>query len=149
MYSLFVFSTPQNSLGECKYFSHDVLLPPNVTNGVMVRCKGSVSPTSKTRKSVYTNVHAFIRAKPAVQERLERFRDSYKQRPLSVLMVGIDSISRLNLIRAMPHTAQHLYDTGWFELKGYNKVSSTKGSSTSDYLIHCSTRRSMTIRSRT
>ncbi|XP_021696525.1 uncharacterized protein LOC5564096 isoform X2 [Aedes aegypti] len=110
------------NLGECKYFSHDVLLPPNVTNGVMVRCKGSVSPTSKTRKSVYTNVHAFIRAKPAVQERLERFRDSYKQRPLSVLMVGIDSISRLNLIRAMPHTAQHLYDTGWFELKGYNKI---------------------------
>ncbi|KXJ82091.1 hypothetical protein RP20_CCG015692 [Aedes albopictus] len=110
------------NLSECKYFSHDVQLPPNVTNGVMVRCKGSVSATSKTRKSVYTNVHAFVRAKPAVRERLDRYRDSYKQRPLSVLMVGIDSISRLNLIRAMPHTAQHLYDTGWFELKGYNKI---------------------------
>lgn len=88
----------------------------------MVRCKGSVSEKAKTRKSVYTNVLAFIRKKPAVQERLDRFRQSYKQRPLSVLMIGIDSISRLNLIRAMPHTAQHLYDTGWFELKGYNKV---------------------------
>ncbi|XP_062540415.1 uncharacterized protein LOC134208663 isoform X2 [Armigeres subalbatus] len=110
------------NLSECKYFSTDTLLPPNVTNGVMVRCKGSVSDNSKTRKSVYTNVHAFIRAKPAVRERLDRYRDSYKQRPLSVLMIGIDSISRLNLIRAMPHTAQHLYDTGWFELKGYNKI---------------------------
>lgn len=39
-------------------------------------------------------------------------------------MIGIDSISRLNLIRSMPHTAQTLYNTGWFELKGYNKVSS-------------------------
>lgn len=38
-------------------------------------------------------------------------------------MIGIDSISRLNLIRSMPHTAQTLYNTGWFELKGYNKVS--------------------------
>uniref|UniRef100_A0A8D8D653 (northern house mosquito) hypothetical protein n=1 Tax=Culex pipiens TaxID=7175 RepID=A0A8D8D653_CULPI len=110
------------NLSECKYFSHDVQLPPNVTNGIMVRCKGSVSEKAKTRKSVYTNVHAFIRKKPAVQERLDRFRQSYKQRPLSVLMIGIDSISRLNLIRAMPHTAQHLYDTGWFELKGYNKI---------------------------
>lgn len=110
------------NLSECKYFSDDVQLPSNVTNGVMVRCKGSVSATSKTRKSVYTHVHAIVRAKPAVRERLDRYRDSYKQRPLSVLMVGIDSISRLNLIRAMPHTAQHLYDTGWFELKGYNKI---------------------------
>lgn len=37
-------------------------------------------------------------------------------------MLGIDSISRLNLLRAMPATAQHLYDTGWFEMKGYNKM---------------------------
>lgn len=110
------------NLSECKYFSHDVQLPPNVTNGVMVRCKGSVAEKTKTRKSVYTNVHAFVRKKPAVQARLDQFRQSYKQRPLSVLMVGIDSISRLNLIRAMPHTAQHLYDTGWFEMKGYNKI---------------------------
>lgn len=53
----------------------------------------------------------------------ENFKNLYpEQRPLSVLMLGIDSISRLNLIRAMPHTAQHLFDTGWMELKGYNKV---------------------------
>ncbi|XP_055538592.1 uncharacterized protein LOC129726053 isoform X1 [Wyeomyia smithii] len=109
-------------LSECKYFSEDVQLPPNVTDGVLVRCKGSISRNSKTRKAVYTNAHAFIRAKPVVRQRLDRYRQSYQQRPLSVLMVGIDSISRLNLIRAMPHTAQHLYDTGWYELKGYNKI---------------------------
>ncbi|XP_058462959.1 uncharacterized protein LOC131437554 isoform X2 [Malaya genurostris] len=110
------------TLSKCTYFTHDVLLPPNVTSGVMVRCKGSVSATSKTRKAVYTNTHAFIRTKPSVQQRLKRFRRNFNQRPLSVLLVGIDSISRLNLIRAMPLTAQHLYDTGWFELKGYNKI---------------------------
>ncbi|XP_055630168.1 uncharacterized protein LOC129770974 isoform X2 [Toxorhynchites rutilus septentrionalis] len=111
------------NLDECKFFSHDIHLPASVTSGVLVRCKGSVSANSKTRKSVYTNVHAFIRTKASVRERLDRFRQqSNLPRPLSVLMVGIDSISRLNLIRAMPHTAQHLYDTGWFELKGYNKI---------------------------
>lgn len=45
-----------------------------------------------------------------------------KPRPLSVLMLSIDSISRLNLIRALPKTAQHLYNNEWFELQGYNKV---------------------------
>lgn len=65
-----------------------------------------------------------MRRKLQVQKTFDTFRTLYpKDRPLSVLMIGIDSISRLNLIRAMPNTAQYLYDTGWFELKGYNKVS--------------------------
>lgn len=37
-------------------------------------------------------------------------------------MIGIDSISRLNLIRAMPETYEHLESSGWFELRGYNKM---------------------------
>lgn len=37
-------------------------------------------------------------------------------------MMGIDSLSRLNLIRAMPRTTQTFFDGGWFELRGYNKV---------------------------
>lgn len=58
-----------------------------------------------------------------MQSIFENYKSLYPhQRPLSVLMLGIDSVSRLNLIRAMPHTAQHLFDTGWMELKGYNKV---------------------------
>lgn len=40
----------------------------------------------------------------------------------SVLMLGIDSISRVNLVRAMPKTAQYLYDNEWFEMSGFNKV---------------------------
>lgn len=63
-----------------------------------------------------------------MQKVLDSFKTLYPDnRPLSVLMLGIDSISRLNLIRAMPNVAQHLYDTGWFELKGYNKVRVARG----------------------
>lgn len=82
----------------------------------MVRCKSG-------SKATYTNAHAIIRDRPELRVKLNEFAEKDEQRPLSVLMMSIDSISRLNLIRAMPKTAQHLYDTGWFELQGYNKVS--------------------------
>lgn len=68
-----------------------------------------------------------VRRKPEVVMRFkERDKVENKTKPLSVLLIGIDSISRLNLIRAMPNTAQHLYNTGWMELKGYNKVNYLK-----------------------
>lgn len=108
-------------VGECVTFNESFLLPPTVRNGILVRCKAGVSESSKSKKAIYTNVHALVRPSPAVRERMDKFNGRTEKRPLSVLMIGIDSISRLNLIRAMPHTAQHLYDTGWFELKGYNK----------------------------
>lgn len=57
------------------------------------------------------------------QQRTTNTAEDTLERPLSVLMLSIDSISRLNLLRAMPKTAQHMYDHGWYELQGYNKVS--------------------------
>lgn len=83
-----------------------------------------------------------MRERPELRKRLNEFREqsimqpnqvdldtseeelvgTEKPRPLSVLMLSIDSISRLNLIRALPKTAQHLYNNEWFELQGYNKV---------------------------
>lgn len=82
----------------------------------MVRCKSG-------GKATYTNSHAIVRDRPELRAKLNQFAEKDVKRPLSVLMMSIDSISRLNLIRAMPKTAQHMYDSGWFELQGYNKVS--------------------------
>lgn len=81
----------------------------------MVRCKSA-------GKATYTNTHAIVRDRPDLRATLDQYESESEKRPLSVLMLSIDSISRLNLIRAMPMTAQHVYDTGWFELQGYNKV---------------------------
>jgi hypothetical protein len=73
-------------------------------------------------KTIYYNAHAIVRRKMQMQKTFDNFNRRYpNERPLSVLMLGIDSISRLNLIRAMPKTALHLYNNEWFELKGYNK----------------------------
>lgn len=106
-------------LGDCVTFSRTIELPMHVEY-ILVKCKGT------NGKSVYNNAHAIIRERSDVRQRLdEATLANNRTRPLSVLMLSIDSISRLNLIRAMPRTAQHLYDKGWFELQGYNKVSAS------------------------
>lgn len=45
-----------------------------------------------------------------------------QEEDLSLLIIGIDSISRLNMIRSLPKTRKFLQETGWFELEGFNKV---------------------------
>lgn len=103
-------------LGDCITFTKTIELPMNIEY-ILVKCKGT------TGKSVYNNAHAIIRERNEVRQRLdEATLANNRTRPLSVLMLSIDSISRLNFIRSMPRTAQHIYDNGWFELQGYNKV---------------------------
>ncbi|XP_055687131.1 uncharacterized protein LOC129792266 isoform X2 [Lutzomyia longipalpis] len=103
-------------LSNCTHFQYAVSLPQD-SEFIYVNC------SSKSGKEKYRNVHYVMREKKIINDRFERFKVKFtKKRPLSVLMMGIDSISRLNLIRAMPNTAQHIYNSGWFELKGYNKI---------------------------
>ncbi|XP_044754434.1 uncharacterized protein LOC123313560 isoform X2 [Coccinella septempunctata] len=80
-----------------------------------------VSCHSKKHKKVYENVHEVIRAK---DEHIASKLPQNSDRVPSVLFVGIDSISRLNLIRAMPKTYEFLSNDSetWFPLLGYNKV---------------------------
>lgn len=102
-------------LSTCKKFSSSIVLPATI-EFIFVKCESM-------GKTVYKNTHAVIRERSNIRQRLTEFKEKTKNnRPLSVLMLSIDSVSRLNLIRAMPKTAQHLYDSGWFELQGYNKV---------------------------
>lgn len=63
-----------------------------------------------------------MRERPDIRKRLKNSKESDITRPLSVLMLSIDSVSRLNLIRTMPNTAGYLKENQWFELQGYNKV---------------------------
>ncbi|XP_017476839.1 PREDICTED: uncharacterized protein LOC108366872 isoform X2 [Rhagoletis zephyria] len=105
-------------LGKCVPFKDSVSLSAKIEN-ILVQCDSN-------KRNVYKNGHPLISEKPDVLERLKTWREKDDERggtkPPSVLMIGIDSISRVNLIRAMPKTAQHLYDNDWFELSGYNKI---------------------------
>ncbi|KAH8303811.1 hypothetical protein KR018_008186 [Drosophila ironensis] len=40
----------------------------------------------------------------------------------SVIIMGLDSTSRMNFRRTMPKVLKHVSQEGWFEMEGYNKV---------------------------
>lgn len=69
---------------------------------------------------VYLDAFAMMPEKEDVRKRIEARK--IEDTPIKILMLGIDSISRLNLIRAMPSTRGFLQANGWYELAGYNKV---------------------------
>ncbi|XP_032290855.1 uncharacterized protein [Drosophila virilis] len=102
-------------LTPCHTFSSRAQLS-NTTDSIIVSCKTDT-------KQIYINGHPTVAERVAVRERLEHWTHKDRGRRVpSVLMIGIDSISRVHLIRAMPKTAQYLYDEDWFELAGYNKM---------------------------
>lgn len=95
-------------------------LDPSIDN-ILVKCRSG-------NKQVYVNGHAMMPERREIRERLNMWRkydqdSKAEDKPPSVLMIGIDSISRVNLIRAMPKTARYLYENEWYEMSGFNKVS--------------------------
>lgn len=110
---------PDRTIEYSKYtpFNDSVSLPCDT---IVVNCYTK----DKKREKVYENVHAVIRIIPKAQEKIDNFKKNFENvtEPISVLFIGIDSISRLNLIRTMPKTYVHLENSGWHTLLGYNKM---------------------------
>lgn len=125
IFRFFVFDRVQ----QCENFTGQVTLPQAV-EVVYVSCKAKTKPKvkAKTKKAststVYENVHAILNPEK-VRDRVDRADNqtgSVASRKLSVLVLGIDSVSRLNFYRTMPKTEKYLHETGWIGLKGYNKI---------------------------
>ncbi|KAK9886042.1 hypothetical protein WA026_014827 [Henosepilachna vigintioctopunctata] len=99
-------------LGQCTPFRNSVIL---LEGTVKVSCK------TNDKKTIYQNVHEVILVKKSwiKSENLLNSKDAP-----SILFIGIDSISRLNLIRTMPNTYEFLTNRSdvWFPLYGYNKI---------------------------
>lgn len=98
------------------------LLPKEVelksdTEFVFVKCFNSVF------KNIYSNLHGLIPYKPKVYNRTKTW-DLNKRRPPSILILGIDTMSRLNFFRAMKQSSKTIinFPNKWFSLEGYNKV---------------------------
>ncbi|XP_026469786.1 uncharacterized protein LOC113373714 isoform X2 [Ctenocephalides felis] len=105
---------------KCHPINEETMLS-NTTEFILVSCQNSAKGLRKG-KVWYKNGHALIPDKESVQRRLAETRSAQINPPISVLLISIDSISRLNLMRSMPKTARHLHDNGWIELRGYNKI---------------------------
>ncbi|CAG9860212.1 unnamed protein product [Phyllotreta striolata] len=97
--------SPDNEikLSSCVPFESVVLYYPYV----QVNCYNVL-------KNVYTNVHATALYRP-------RKRENSENSKFSVLLLGIDSMSKSNLIRTMPKTFRYLEDN-FYNLRGYTKI---------------------------
>ncbi|KAF5298405.1 hypothetical protein FQR65_LT01183 [Abscondita terminalis] len=96
----------QVSFGKCIQFNNSVLIDAEF---VQVTC-------SYSNKTIYKDFFSFVPMKPKF---LNLTTISQK---LNVLIVGIDSVSRINFHRQMPLTAQLMREFGAIEFLGYNKV---------------------------
>ncbi|CAB3383269.1 Hypothetical predicted protein [Cloeon dipterum] len=68
----------------------------------------------------YKDFHAFVPLKPNVEGRCTDADQSPNQ--VSVVILGIDSVSRLNMLRELPLSVAALEAAGGVPLLGYNKV---------------------------
>nr|XP_019550987.2 uncharacterized protein LOC109420969 [Aedes albopictus] len=84
---------------------------------------------AKQQEVFYRDYFAFVPLKPAIEERCENTRNELNARfggedeKLSMMILGIDSVSRLNFHRQMNLTAEMVIERlRGVELFGYNKV---------------------------
>ncbi|KAF3419807.1 hypothetical protein E2986_08308 [Frieseomelitta varia] len=131
----------------CESFVGEATLPDDEAQAAMVSCTSAESDDghhlpgkrrARRGKPIYENVHA-IPNPDKVRDRMLRtatfnastvFNNSTSgssnastlSRKLSVLMLGIDSVSRLNFMRSAPLTDRYLRETGWIRFDGYNKM---------------------------
>ncbi|XP_043683469.1 uncharacterized protein LOC122636375 [Vespula pensylvanica] len=72
---------------------------------------------------IYKDYHAFVPRKADVEERCENVKKtSPVENRLSILVIGLDSVSRLNFRRSMPKTVKVLEDLEAAEMLGYTKI---------------------------
>ncbi|XP_055382160.1 uncharacterized protein LOC129612532 [Condylostylus longicornis] len=112
-------SNPDGSYktSNCNPYNETTIELDSSIDFITVKCINSQN--NKT----YSNGHAMIPEKVEVRNRFNTYDKVYNKH-ISVFLIGIDSMSRANLIRSMPNTAEFLYgqDQQWFDMQGYNKV---------------------------
>ncbi|XP_049823264.1 uncharacterized protein LOC109595943 isoform X2 [Aethina tumida] len=96
-------------MSECEYFSDKVQLDGDI---VTVKCQDSFSML------IYENTHSPVMITEEIQTKLNNKKES----AISLTLIGIDSISRLNFIRVMPKTFNFVETNDFYSLKGYNKI---------------------------
>lgn len=78
---------------------------------------------SRNKEVIYKDYHAFLPRFRSIEEKVEKVRGANPNTEhLSLLIVGLDSVSRLNFHRMMPKTVQALQKLGAVEMLGYTKV---------------------------
>ncbi|XP_026843016.1 uncharacterized protein LOC113565390 isoform X3 [Drosophila persimilis] len=91
----------------------DMPLDKNM-NGIITECHDEKNPSRIIQKDAFPLVQ--------VVNQTSRTGSHPVDIQPSVIMLGLDTMSRMNFRRTMPRTAEFVRKLGWFELEGYNKV---------------------------
>ncbi|XP_063977629.1 uncharacterized protein LOC135162754 isoform X2 [Diachasmimorpha longicaudata] len=114
-------------LGQCHDFKNKFQLPPDLEI-VTVSCRLNENPGNSKSEPLYENIHFILNPTKIYKRKTwSPWKPNHPnhlkvKRKLSILVLGLDSVSRLNFNRCLPKTKHYLTETGWFTLKGYNKV---------------------------
>lgn len=104
----------------CILFHQDFVVPRHI-NYIIVQCSRNGSQIV-LQQDAFTFIQVSPTDNNTKPEKPEKTTDISAKRKISLLLIGIDSLSRINLRRTMPRTVDYLKSNNWFELKGYNKV---------------------------
>lgn len=102
----------------------------NTEEFIMTNC---VIKNRKFSKKIYQDAHTNIQITNKIKNRLENLKPNLTDTPWNILIIGIDTLSRINLARAMPNTQKFLIKNSWLDFQGYNKVNWT--SNTFNYIF--------------
>ncbi|XP_064553906.1 uncharacterized protein LOC135439177 [Drosophila montana] len=95
------------------YFDQQCTLPQHV-RGIIAECHDANNASRILQRDAFALVHA--------NKKSARIESHPLERQPSVIILGLDSMSRMNFQRIMPETAKFVRQEGWFEMEGYNKM---------------------------
>ncbi|XP_051862863.1 uncharacterized protein LOC127565943 [Drosophila albomicans] len=102
----------------CSNFKQDFVVPKHI-NAIITECRWLRGRTI-LQQDAFSFVHPKPKATPKPTAKAT-VAEEEERRP-SVLLWGIDSMSRMNFERTMPQMFKYLREENWFELQGYNKM---------------------------
>ena len=111
----------------CYPFQEDGTASVGEHEFVRVECR--FSSDDSTAPLIYKDFHAFAPVSVALKRAQENKGNSTLPTPdykWSILVFGMDAVSRLNFHRQMPKTKKLLEELGAIEFLGYNKVSTRR-----------------------
>ncbi|KAH8353219.1 hypothetical protein KR084_009687, partial [Drosophila pseudotakahashii] len=97
-------------------FQQDAVLSRK-SSGILAECHKEGKPLEVLQQDAFPLVQ-IIKKTPITGSQQQN------EKP-SIIMLGLDSLSRMNFKRTMPKTSRFLKDLGFLEMEGYNKVGDT------------------------
>jgi len=101
----------------CSNFHQDFVVPQQI-DAIITECRWL-----KGRALLQQDAFGFVQSKTNGSRKSASSDSEDIDRRPSVLLWGIDSMSRMNFQRTMPLMFKYLREENWYELQGYNKVS--------------------------